>query len=156
MTTSRKLRICCGRCSIRSNSKWIWAGFACFTMLLLANQILDAAQNGFADADADAIQMFLRGNLSNTSAGMVIGLVDERSSRVLAAGRLDNGTWQEINGDTVFEIGSVTKTFTTLLLQDMVERGEMKLDDPVAKYLPESVKVPAHNAKQITLLDLAT
>src|SRR5207247_11261103 len=95
----------------------------------------------------------LRENLTN--AGMVIGLVDERGSRVLAAGKLDNGTRQEVNGDTVFEIGSVTKTFTTLLLVDMVECGEVKLDDPVAKYLPESVKVPARDGKEITQLNLA-
>jgi len=129
--------------------------FVCFTILLLATQFLAAAQNGFTDAEAEAIQAFLRENFNNTNAGMVIGLVDERRSRVLAAGKLDNGTSQEVNGDTVFEIGSVTKTFTTLLLQDMVERDEVKLDDPVAKYLPEPVKVPARDGKQITLLNLA-
>src|SRR6266581_2476009 len=128
--------------------------FVCFTILLLATQFLAAAPNGFTDAEADAIQAFLRENLTN--AGMVIGLVDERGSRVLAAGKLDNGTQQEVNGDTVFEIGSATKTFTTLLLQDMVECDKVKLDDPVAKYLPESVKVPARDGKQITLLNLAT
>src|SRR5437879_6380518 len=37
----------------------------------------------------------------------------------------------------------------------MVQRGEMQLDDPVAKYLPKSVKVPAHGGKEITLLNLA-
>src|SRR5437870_5404246 len=130
--------------------------FVCSTILLLATQFLAAAENGFSDAEAEAIQAFLRENFGNTNAGMVIGLVDERSSRVLAAGKLDNGTFQDVNGDTVFEIGSVTKTFTTLLLQDMVERDEVKLDDPVAKYLPESVKVPARDGKQITLLNLAT
>ena len=130
--------------------------FVCFTILVLATQFLAAAQTGFTGADADAIKAFLRANFDNTNVGTVIGLVDVRCSRVLAAGRLDNGTSQEVNGETVFEIGSVTKTFTTLLLQDMVERGEVKLDDPVAKYLPESVKVPSRNGKQITLLDLAT
>src|SRR6266699_1172004 len=130
--------------------------FVCFTILLLATQFLAAAHNGFTDAEAEAIQAFLRENFGNTNAGMVIGLVDERGSRVLAVGKLDNGTRQEVDGDTVFEIGSVTKTFTTLLLQDMVERDEVKLDDPVAKYLPESVKVPARDGKQITLLNLAT
>src|SRR6266496_2364953 len=100
--------------------------FVCFTILLLATQFPAAAQNGFSDAEADAIQAFLRENLTN--AGMVIGLVDERGSRVFAAGKLDNGTRQEVNGDTVFEIGSVTKTFTVLLLVDMVEHDEVKLD----------------------------
>ena len=82
--------------------------------------------------------------------------MDEKGSRACGAGRLDNGTDHEANGDTVFEIGSITKTFTTLLLQDMVERGEMKLDDPVSKYLPASVKMPVRNGREITLLDLAT
>lgn len=36
----------------------------------------------------------------------------------------------------VFEIGSITKVFTTAVLQDMVERGAVQLDDPVAKFLP--------------------
>ena len=67
----------------------------------------------------------------------------------------DNGTDQEVNGDTLFEIGSITKTFTALLLLDMVERGEMKLDDPVANYLPKSVRVPARGGRQITLAQLA-
>jgi CubicO group peptidase (beta-lactamase class C family) len=56
----------------------------------------------------------------------------------------------------VFFIGSVSKTFTALLLQDAVERGEMKLDDQVARCLPASVKMPAYRGRQITLLDLAT
>ena len=61
-----------------------------------------------------------------------------------------------MDGDTLFEIGSITKVFTALLLQDMIERGEMKLDDPVQKYLPNSVKMPTYQGKEITLLHLAT
>jgi CubicO group peptidase (beta-lactamase class C family) len=86
----------------------------------------------------------------------VIGLVDKHGHRVFGAGKLDNGTSQEVNGDSVFFIGSVTKTFTALLLLDMVERGEVKLDDPVAKYLPSSVKMPSYRGREITLVDLAT
>jgi D-alanyl-D-alanine-carboxypeptidase/D-alanyl-D-alanine-endopeptidase len=56
----------------------------------------------------------------------------------------------------VYEIGSITKVFTAVLLADMVERGEVALADPVAKYLPKTVKVPERGGKQITLLDLAT
>src|SRR5438034_11077023 len=93
--------------------------FVCFTIPLLATQFPAAAQNGFTDAEADAIQAFLRENFGNTNAGMVIGLVDERGSRGLAVGKLDNGTQQEVNGDTVFEIGSTTKTYTRLICRDM-------------------------------------
>lgn len=62
----------------------------------------------------------------------MVSLVDEHGSSVISYGRLDNGTDQDVDGDTVFEMGSVTKTFTALLLQDAIERGEMKLEDPVA------------------------
>jgi CubicO group peptidase (beta-lactamase class C family) len=61
-----------------------------------------------------------------------------------------------LDGNTVFEIGSITKAFTGALLADMVARGEVKLDDPIAKYLPKTVRVPSRNGHQITLLDLAT
>ena len=61
-----------------------------------------------------------------------------------------------LDGNTVFEIGSVTKVFTTAILADMVQRGEVKLDDPISKFLPATVHVPSRGGKQITLLDLAT
>ena len=102
------------------------------------------------------IKMFLDENFSKKNIAIVVGLVDEHRSQMFSAGTLDNGTGGKPDGDTLFEIASITKTFTVLLLEEMVERGEMKLDDPVQKYLPESVKVPTHNGKPITLLDLAT
>ncbi len=58
--------------------------------------------------------------------------------------------------EAVYEIGSITKVFTAVLLAEMVERGEVALADPVAKYLPKTVKVPERGGRQITLLDLAT
>ncbi|HTI03760.1 MAG TPA: serine hydrolase, partial [Gemmatimonadales bacterium] len=61
-----------------------------------------------------------------------------------------------VAGTAVFEIGSITKVFTASVLADMVARGEVRLDDPVAKYLPASVHVPSYGGKQITLVDLAT
>jgi len=61
-----------------------------------------------------------------------------------------------VNENTLFDIGSITKTFTTLLLADMVERGIVNLTDPIEKYLPASVKVPEFNGTKITLEDLAT
>ena len=61
-----------------------------------------------------------------------------------------------MDGDTVFEIGSVTKAFTALLLADMVVKSEVALSDPAAKYLPAGVKVPERNGRSITLVDLAT
>ena len=58
--------------------------------------------------------------------------------------------------DTLFEIGSVTKIFTTLILADMVEKKEVKLDDPVRLYLPADMVVPRRGTHEITLFELAT
>jgi len=125
----------------------------CFAILLSAFSFRAGAEDF-----TNAIHAFLqqRVEVEKSAVGVVVGIVDEHGSSIVSCGKLDNGTDQDVNGDTVFEIGSVTKTFTALLLQDMVERGEMKLDDPVAKYLPESVKMPTRNGKEITLLQLAT
>jgi CubicO group peptidase (beta-lactamase class C family) len=47
--------------------------------------------------------------------------------------------------------------FTALVLSDLVQRGEVSLDDPAAKYLPaQAVRLPKRNGRQITLADLAT
>jgi CubicO group peptidase (beta-lactamase class C family) len=59
-----------------------------------------------------------------------------------------------LDGDTLFEIGSMSKVFTSLLLADAVQRGEVALTDPIAKYLPSNVKVP-QRGRVITLQDLS-
>ena len=95
-------------------------------------------------------------DLEKRGVSIVVGRVDENGSRVVAYGRLARDGSREADGTTIYEIGSVTKMFTDLVLADMVQKGEVKLDDPVARYLPKDVKVPARNGRQITLLDLAT
>src|SRR5438128_1161824 len=63
-----------------------------FTLLVLAAPLSAVAQNAFTDANADAIQVFLRRTFTDRNAGMVIGILDRRGSRVFSAGKLDNGT----------------------------------------------------------------
>ncbi len=87
------------------------------------------------------------------SIGIVAGVIGPQGRRIVSHGSLSHGS---LDGNTVFEIGSVTKVFTGLLLADMVSRNEVTLADPAAKHLPDRVKVPARNGRSITLLDLAT
>ena len=89
--------------------------------------------------------------------GVVIGVVEPKGRRVIAYGTMAAGEKRPVDGGTVFDIGSVTKVFTALLLSDMVQRGEVALDDPAAKYLPtESVTMPERGGRKVTLADLAT
>jgi CubicO group peptidase (beta-lactamase class C family) len=60
--------------------------------------------------------------------------------------------------DTVYRIGSVTKPFTALMLLQLVERGQVRLSDPVERYLPEIGRVAGRfeNSPPVTLFQLAT
>ncbi len=91
--------------------------------------------------------------VSQHAIGIVVGLADPAGSRVVAVGRARQGSDEPVTGESVFEVGSVTKVFTSLLLAQMVESGEVRLDDPVARYLPRSVR--AQYLKEITLLHLS-
>jgi serine-type D-Ala-D-Ala carboxypeptidase/endopeptidase len=90
------------------------------------------------------------------SVGIVVGIVDSTGRATISYGKFDAGDNRAVEGETIFEIGSVTKVFTSLILADMVQRGEVALTDPVAKYLPAGMKMPERNGRQITLEDLAT
>jgi serine-type D-Ala-D-Ala carboxypeptidase/endopeptidase len=88
--------------------------------------------------------------------GVVVGLLDETGARRVFAHGNPGSDALPLDGESVFEIGSMTKVFTGILLADMVQRGEVELADPVADLLPSGVRVPARNGKMITLLDLTT
>jgi serine-type D-Ala-D-Ala carboxypeptidase/endopeptidase len=88
--------------------------------------------------------------------GIVAGVVDAEGRRLVSAGRRTHGDAQALDGSTLFEIGSITKVFTSLLLADAVVNQRVSLDDPVAKYLPPTVRMPERGSRPITLLDLAT
>jgi CubicO group peptidase (beta-lactamase class C family) len=88
--------------------------------------------------------------------GIVVGLFEsDGSTRVVWHGNAGS-TAPALGPGSVFETGSIGKTFTATLLADMVRNGEVALEDPVSKYLPDSVAVPSYDGRQITLLDLAT
>ncbi len=82
--------------------------------------------------------------------GLVVGLVDPKGTRLLAAGRA------RPDPTRLFEIGSVSKVFTGLCLGVAVSRNQVKLDDPVTKYLPPDLRPISPQAHKVTLLDLVT
>lgn len=104
-----------------------------------------------------AIRAMIRERVeSGASAGIVVGVIGaDGASRVVAYGPQRAGG-PPLDAKSVFEIGSVSKVFTASILADMDRRGEVTLDEPVAKLLPASVKVPSRDGRQITLEDLST
>lgn len=82
-----------------------------------------------------------------TGAGVAIGVLKDGERRVL--------TYGTAKPDSIFEIGSITKTFTGLILAQMIQQGKVKLDEPVRDLLPPGT-APKPEGAEITLLDLVT
>jgi serine-type D-Ala-D-Ala carboxypeptidase/endopeptidase len=97
---------------------------------------------------------------SNTSipVSMVVGIVTPNGTQVSRYGNLSKANSTQVDGNTIFDIASITKTFATIVLADMVKQGLVNLNDPIEKYLPSNtiIKVPSYNGHKITLKHLAT
>ncbi|MGY6236790.1 class C beta-lactamase [Burkholderia ambifaria] len=85
--------------------------------------------------------------------GMAIGIVADGKPYVFDYGVMSTQTGKPVTGDTLFEIGSVSKTLTATLASDAQEGGELSLSDPAAKYLPALQGKPFGG---VTLLELGT
>jgi len=93
---------------------------------------------------------------TGNNVSITVGFIDGEKVDFFSYGKtsLENGTL--VNENSVYEIGSISKVFTTILLADEVLKGTMSLDDPISKYLPADIKVPERNGVVITLKDIAT
>ena len=95
--------------------------------------------------------------MTNSSIPIVIGIVTPNGTQVSGFGNISSSNNTKVDGNTVFDIASIAKTFVTIVLADMVKQGLVSLDDPIEKYLPtKNVTVPSYNGHKITLEDLAT
>jgi hypothetical protein len=88
--------------------------------------------------------------------GLAVGIFDANGFRVITCGQSGNPARPQVDGDTLFEIGSITKVFTATLLADMVERGEVSLDDTLRQGLPATLRFHSPSAGDIKLRQLAT
>ena len=105
----------------------------------------------------EEVKSSIRARVDNGyNVGIIVGLIDGRGSRYFSYGETVFGNATTPDEHTVFEIGSITKVFTSILLADMVRSGELALDDPIDLYLLEGVTAPQGGGRSITLYDLAT
>ena len=119
------------------------------------------AQTTFAQptaaSSAEALQSKLEARFKGdrTGACVVAALIDK--GQVLRAKTCAQPRPGGAPGfDSLFEIGSVTKTMTAFLVADLIERGPWSLDDPLAKHLPPGNSVPRQGERQILLRDVLT
>jgi CubicO group peptidase (beta-lactamase class C family) len=124
------------------------------TAIAAPQEALDPAMPPVAVADlravldADLASALARGELAPaTGAGITVGVYAHGARSVLPYGAA--------KADSVFEIGSITKTFTGLLLAQMAEQKRVRLDEPVRALLPPGTVDPPASGAEITLLDLS-
>jgi len=115
-----------------------------------------------SDVGADELQELVDARAKpllkdHDALGIVVGIWKDGKPQIFAYGKVQTPNGEHPpDGDTLFEIGSITKTFTGILLAEAVKRKEVKLDDPVNLHLPKDFQVSSKTEKAITLLHLAT
>lgn len=114
-----------------------------------------------AAAQQTALPEDVRGSIearidAGYTVGLAIAIVDAGGTQYHSLGRTRLPDGPAPDSATVFEIGSITKVFTAIALADMALKGHVDLEDPVERFLPDTIPVPAGDGPRITLLDLAT
>lgn len=114
--------------------------------------LLTFAESGLRRRADELAEGHLR---SPGNVGLVVGLLVRDECLCLGYGKVAEDSARPPDAGTVFEIGSITKLFTTALLAEMASREEVRLDQPVAELLPPGVRVPSYRRRAITLAHLA-
>ena len=86
--------------------------------------------------------------------GATLGILEDGNIETAASGVLNLDTKVEATPDSVFQIGSIGKIFTTTLIMQLVDAGRLTLDDPVVKHLPDFSLADTKAARTITVRQL--
>jgi CubicO group peptidase (beta-lactamase class C family) len=127
----------------------------CSTFIVAATLVggLSAAEN-YAQLAAASVKSYLA---EHPYAAVTVGIIDTQGAHVFGFGQLKKDELaSKPDGKTIYQIGSITKIFTTTMLAEQVALGHMKLDDPAQKYLPTNIVLPREKDREITLEELAT
>ena len=126
-------------------------------VLVLLSSFISTYSLAQEDSTLKYVKEYIRQIVDNgKSASIIIGVVNKDGRQIFSYGELEKGSGKKPDENSLYGIGSITKLFTCSLLADMVCNGKMNLNDPISKYLPDSVNTPTFNGKEITLYDLAT
>jgi CubicO group peptidase (beta-lactamase class C family) len=127
---------------------------ALFLFALVLAWVAPTAAQGFPP-DGELLALIQERVEGGGATGIVLGVREaDGTHRIVAFGDPGPGALP-LGPESVFEIGSITKVFTGILLAEMAGRGEVALEDPIGIHLPPEVRVPSRNEQQIRLVDLS-
>lgn len=124
---------------------------------LAASAIAVTTRVAAVPSESDVVKILRqRVDVEKRTVGIAAAVVTDRARRTAWYGAERLGSARKVSDETLFEIGSITKVFTALLLANLARSGRVALDDPAAKHLPSDFKLPERDGRAITLADLAT
>ncbi|MHB2266991.1 class C beta-lactamase [Aliihoeflea sp. PC F10.4] len=85
--------------------------------------------------------------------GMAVAVTVDGQAYIFNYGTVERGEDRDVNDETIFEIGSVSKVITAMLATYAIERGALSLSDTPGRYMPELSGTPVDDA---TVLHLGT
>jgi len=134
-----------------------WRRVVMLAASVFATSVRSAPQEPLRLPNDTEIRDRLRAYVDDAKAapGVVVGILEDGRRRFVAYGRSGIPGHPNVDTATYFELGSITKVFTGQLLADAVERGEVRLDEPIGGLFPPEVVLPTARAA-ISLEDLAT
>lgn len=128
------------------------------TIIVVLITLIIAIASGSSSAANAELEKVLKHKVETEklSVGIAVAIIENGQVSFINVGVANKETAQEIDQNTLFEIGSVSKVMTSTALATFVDEGTLKLSDPVQNYLPKSVKLPMKNDKAITFESLAS
>jgi CubicO group peptidase (beta-lactamase class C family) len=108
---------------------------------------------GFADVDRILAEYMAQRHVPGAAWGVI---VDGQVAHLSAKGLRDVDTAASVDGDSVFRIASMTKSFTAMSILKLRDEGKLSLDDPAERYVPEmaGLTYPTTDAPKITIRHL--
>lgn len=109
-----------------------------------------------AEGLSESVESVIESRIADKKlVGIVIGIVDKDGTAYYSYGEKVADGGEAPDENSVFEIGSISKAFTGILLADAVARGEVAYSDTIDHYLPADLNVPTRGDKSITLENLS-
>ena len=138
-------------------NKYIKSNNSLIAIILTLFICILSAKNSHAATAIDQLVKVINHKIQTEKMGVgaAIVVIDGNKTEFHNVGLSQLASQTPVNHETLFEIGSITKTFTATALASMVKEGKVKLSDPVQDFLPKNVTLPFKNSKPITLLSLA-
>ena len=105
---------------------------------------------------SDKVKENIKSRVDNgINVGIVVGIITSNRTTFYSYGVKSLESNEVVDENSVFEIGSISKTFTGILLADMDLKGELNLDDPLQELLPVGITAPTRNGESIKLVNMS-